>query len=131
MVSTFVSESAQSEERLDVACDQMAMLLSRLKNYSGNDDVAVGYGNPSSEEEPLILPEVEDSEGMVHGGYGVGNSSSSICMVKLKEKRPSLDVCRKRRRCSVPCCGQLGHDVVDCPLMQGGASGGDDDLGFV
>ncbi|KAK4847342.1 hypothetical protein QYF36_000902 [Acer negundo] len=130
MISTLITESTGTEERLDVACDQMAMVLSRIKEFPGpahgSNDVA--YNSPS---DSLILPEVEDSDGIVQS-FTAGNSHESITQGKMKERRArdSVDIYRKRRRCSVPCCGQFGHDATDCPMISGDDLNGDG-LGFL
>lgn len=126
MVSTLISESAGTEEWIGLACDQMAMLLSRVKEFSGHPNGSnglVGYDNSPSDS--LILPEVEDSDSMVHS-YSVGN------LGKLKERRQrdGVDVYRKKRRCSVPCCGQFGHAANDCSVIGGDDLNGDG-LGFL
>ncbi|KAK9282291.1 hypothetical protein L1049_005205 [Liquidambar formosana] len=129
MVSTIITESIETEERLDVACDQIAMVLSRVRDFPGPDHVAndISYNSPS---DSLILPEVEDSDGIVQS-FNAGNPHDSITLGKLKERRPRdvMDIYRKRRRCSVPCCGQFGHDATDCPMMGGDDLNGDG-LGF-
>ncbi|KAJ4838639.1 hypothetical protein Tsubulata_004232 [Turnera subulata] len=130
MVSTLIAESLETEERLDVACDQVAELLSRIKEFPGpahatND---LTYESPS---DSLILPEVEDSDGFVQS-FEDENSHDCITFGKMKERRPrdGVNVHRKRRRCSVPCCGQYGHDASDCPMMGDGGLNGDA-LGFL
>lgn len=131
MVSTIITESVETEERLDVACDQIAMVLSRIKEFPGPGDCAnhIAYNRQS---DSLILPEVEDSDDIVQG-FTTGNSHESLTLGKLKERRfrDGIDIFRKRRRCSVPCCGQFGHDATDCPMMgdDGGLNG--DGLGFL
>lgn len=130
MVSTLLQESIETEERLDVACDKIAAAISRVKEFPaavhGSNDIA--YNSPS---DSLILPEVEDSDGMIHS-LAAGNSQESINMGKLKEGRPrdSNDIYRKRRHCSISCCGQFGHDAAECPMMQGDDLNGDG-LGFL
>ncbi|KAH7517002.1 hypothetical protein FEM48_Zijuj09G0015800 [Ziziphus jujuba var. spinosa] len=130
MVSTIITESVETEERLDVACDQIAVILSRIKEFPGPEDCAnhIGYNRQS---DSLILPEVEDSDDIVQG-YATGNSHESITLGKLKERRyrDGIDIFRKRRRCSVPCCGQFGHDATDCPMIEDGGLNGDG-LGFL
>lgn len=131
MVSTLITESVETEERLDVAYEQVSMVLSRIKEFprpthSTND---ISFDSPS---DSLILPEVEDSDGIVQS-FTVGNPHESISgLGKLKERRPrdGVDISRKRRRCSVPCCGQFGHDATDCPIMGGDGLNGDG-LGFL
>ncbi|KAL3717661.1 hypothetical protein ACJRO7_009148 [Eucalyptus globulus] len=127
MVASLISEPFESEEFLDVACDQIGAALSRIKEFSGNphETDEIGYNSPP---ESLILPEVEES---VHG-FAVGNPHESIPTGKMKERRTrdGMDLYRKRRRCSVPCCGLLGHDTAECPMMQGDDLNGDG-LGFL
>lgn len=116
-VSTLISESTETEERLDAACDQISLVLSRIKEFPGPAHGAndVTCNSPS---DSMILPEVEDSDGIVQS-YTTGNSHDSITLGKLKERRPrdGVDIYRKHRRCSVPCCGQFGHDATNCPMM--------------
>ncbi|KAL9397291.1 hypothetical protein Peur_011544 [Populus x canadensis] len=130
MVSTLLTESIETEERLDVACDQVAEVLSRIKEFPrpGHGCNDIGYNSPS---DSLILPEVEDSDGFVHG-FADGNSHEPLTLGKMKERRlrDGINIFRKRRRCSVPCCGQYGHDATDCPMMEGGDLNGDG-LGFL
>ncbi|KAK3020579.1 hypothetical protein RJ639_046929, partial [Escallonia herrerae] len=121
LFSTLITESIETEERLDVACDQIALVLTRIKElpgplHSGND---IAYNSPS---DSLMLPEVEDSDGIAQSF--TGNPHESLNLGKLKERRSrdGVEIYRKRRRCSVPCCGQFGHDANDCPMM------GSDDL---
>lgn len=129
MVSTLITESIETEERLDVACNQIAVALNRIKEFPGQlhgaNDTA--YNSPS---DSLILPEVEDSDSIVQSF--TGNPHEALTLGKLKERRSrdGIDIYRKRRRCSVPCCGQFGHDATDCPMMQGDDMNGDG-LGFL
>lgn len=130
MVSTLVTESTGTEECLGFACDQIAMVLSRIKEFSGpahgSNDVV--YSSPA---DSLILPEVEDSDGIVQS-FTSGNPHESMIQGKIKERRArdGIDMYRKRRRCSVPCCGQFGHDAADCPMIGGDDLNGDG-LGFL
>lgn len=130
VVSTLLTESTETEERLDVACDQIALVLSRIKEFPGPSHGAgdISYNSPS---DSLILPEVEDSDGIVQS-FTAGNPHESLTLGKLKERRSRdpADMYRKRRRCSVPCCGQFGHDATDCPMM-GGDDLNADGLGFL
>lgn len=122
MASTLVSESIETEERLDVACEQMAMVLSRIKDLSRSTHSMneIAYNCPS---DSLILPEVEDADGIVQS-FTIGNPHDSITLGKLKERRPrdGIDTIRRRRHCPGPCCGHFGHDGSTCSLI------GDDDL---
>ncbi|KAK7853483.1 protein far1-related sequence 11 [Quercus suber] len=122
MASTLVTESIETEERLDVACEQMAMVLSRIKDLSRSTHCMneIAYNCPS---DSLILPEVEDADGIVQS-FTIGNPHDNITLGKLKERRPreGIDTIRKRRHCTGPCCGHFGHDGSACSLM------GDDDL---
>ncbi|XP_058076103.1 protein FAR1-RELATED SEQUENCE 11-like isoform X1 [Magnolia sinica] len=129
MISALITESVLTEERLDVAYEQIDSVLSRIKEFPrpmhGTSDIA--YGSPNS----LVLPEVEDSDGIVQS-FTTGNPHESIALGKLKERRAkdAVELSRKRRRCSVPCCGQFGHDASDCPMV--GAEGlNGDGLGFL
>ncbi|KAM3707855.1 hypothetical protein ACB098_02G057200 [Castanea mollissima] len=122
MASTLVTESIETEERLDVACEQMAMVLSRIKDLSRSTHSMneIAYNCPS---DSLILPEVEDADGIVQS-FTIGNPHDSITLGKLKERRPrdGIDTIRRRRHCPGPCCGHFGHDGSTCSLI------GDDDL---
>lgn len=130
MVSTLFTESVETEERLDVACEQISTVLSRIKEFprSTHGTTDIIYDSPS---DSLILPEVEDSEGIIQS-FTAANAHDSLALGKLKERRPKdgLELCRKRRRCSVSCCGQFGHDACDCPMM-GGEGLNVDGLGFL
>lgn len=130
MVSALVTESVETKERLDAACEQIATVLSRIKEFprpmhSTND---IAYGSP---HDSLILAEVDDSHGIIKS-FTAGNDHGPIALGKLKERRAkdAVDVSRKRRHCSLPCCGHFGHDANDCPLM-GGEGLGADGLGFL
>eukprot|EP00268_Persea_americana_P027756 TRINITY_DN27041_c0_g2_i1.p1 TRINITY_DN27041_c0_g2~~TRINITY_DN27041_c0_g2_i1.p1 ORF type:complete len:430 (-),score=77.60 TRINITY_DN27041_c0_g2_i1:372-1661(-) len=130
MASALVTESVETKERLDAACEQIATVLSRIKEFPrpllGTNDIA--YGSP---HDSLILAEVDVSDGIVKS-FTAGNPHGTIALGKLKERRgkDAVDVSRKRRRCSLPCCGHFGHDANDCPLMGGEGLGGDG-LGFL
>ncbi|XP_030507731.2 protein FAR1-RELATED SEQUENCE 11 [Cannabis sativa] len=121
MASALIAESVETDERLDSACEQIAIVLSRIKDlprpmHDTNDD----YTCPS---DALILQEVEDADGIVR--FTVGNPHESISTGKLKERRPrdGVDIGRKRR--SGSCCGQFGHDASECQLMGGDHLNGD------
>ncbi|KAF5464722.1 hypothetical protein F2P56_014776 [Juglans regia] len=122
MASTLITESIEMEERLDVACEQIAIALSRVKELSrsthGMNEIS--YNCPS---DSLILPEVEDADGIVRS-FTIGHPHDSITLGKIKERRPKdgTEITRKRRHCSGPCCGHFGHDGSACSIM------GDDDL---
>lgn len=130
MISTLITESTETEERLDVACDQVSEVLSRIKEFLGPGHSAndVAYNIPS---DSLILPEVGGSDGFVQS-FADGNSHESIALGKIKERRPrdGINIYRKRRHCSVSCCGQFEHDATDCPMMGGDDLTGDG-LGFL
>lgn len=137
LTSTIVSESVATEERLNFACEQMSMVLSHIKqlpilnnHHRHHDASEMGFNSPS---DSLILPEVEDSDGIVQG-FTLGNFHESF-LCKLKERNPNSglgNMCRKRRRCSIPCCGQFGHDASDCPIIDSGNLHTDGDaLGFL
>ncbi|KAJ7955185.1 protein FAR1-RELATED SEQUENCE 11-like [Quillaja saponaria] len=125
MASSLVMESMETEERLDVACEQISMVLSRVKNLTrpthGVNDIAYSYPSDS-----LILPEVEDADGIIQG-FTMGNPHDSITLGKLKERRArdGVDITRKRRHFSGACCGQYEHDPSDCSLMGGDNLNGD------
>jgi hypothetical protein len=117
LVSTLLMESVETEERLDVACDQVSMVLSRVKTLPrsshGVNDLAFSYASDS-----LILPEVEDTDEMIHG-FTIANPHDSMALGKLKERRArdGVDISRKRRQFSSPLCAQYGHDGSDCSIM--------------
>lgn len=125
MVSTLLMESMETEERLDVACDQVSMALSRIKTLPrsshGVNDITFSYPSDS-----LILPEVEDTDEMIHG-FGIANPHDSIALSKLKERRArdGVDLTRKRRQFSAPLCAQYEHDGSDCSIMAGDNMNGD------
>ncbi|KAJ0715231.1 putative transcription factor FAR family [Helianthus annuus] len=119
MVSSLVSEAVETDERLNFACGQLNLVLTRIKEFPGpssgvNNNMSYNNSPPDS----LILPEVEDSDGIVQSF-----TNEPLTFGKLKERRS------KRRRCSVPCCGQFGHDSNDCPLMEDDIN--EDGLGFL
>ncbi|XWS08525.1 hypothetical protein CRYUN_Cryun40dG0010100 [Craigia yunnanensis] len=124
MASTLIAESIETEEHLDVACEQTTMVLSHLKDLPRPTHCAnnIVYSCPSD----LILPEVEDTDGSVQC-FTIGTSHESITSGKLKERRPrdGIDITRKRRHFSGSCCGQFGHDSADCPMMGGDNLNGD------
>ncbi|KAJ8445001.1 hypothetical protein Cgig2_029195 [Carnegiea gigantea] len=130
LASSVVSESIETEERLHIACEQMSMVLSHIKQLPRLNDHRndVGFNSPSS----LMMPEVEDSGGIVQS-YTMGSLHESFSG-KLKDRKPNagVDISRKRRRCSIPCCGQFGHDASDCPIIGSASLHGDgDSLGFL
>lgn len=118
MVSTLVSESMETDERLNFTCGQINLVLTRLKEFPGPSNCFNDMSYNNSPPDSLILPEVEDSDSIVH--RFTGNPHESLAFGKLTERRSRdmSDTLRKRRRCSVPCCGQLGHDSNECPLME-------------
>lgn len=121
MVSSLVSEAMETDERLNFACGQINLVLTRLKEFPGPSNGVNNISYNHSPPDSLILPEVEDSDSIVQSF--TGNPHDSLTFGKLKERRS------KRRRCSVPCCGQFGHDSNDCPLMEDDMN--DDGLGFL
>ncbi|KAK4750376.1 hypothetical protein SAY87_027825 [Trapa incisa] len=129
MVSTLVSESIETDERLGVACDQISMLISQIKEYApGHKQGTNGISYSNSPSDSLILQEAEDPDGLVHG-FTAGHTDHLITLGKMKERKQrdsGVDINQKHHRlCSVPCCGHMGHDASNCPMMQG------DDLGFL
>ncbi|XP_008795529.1 protein FAR1-RELATED SEQUENCE 11-like isoform X2 [Phoenix dactylifera] len=130
MVSALMAESVESEERLEVASEQVAMVLSRIREFPlsthGMSDIA--YESPS---ESLIIPEVEETDGIIHS-FAAGRTHVSYTLGKLKERqtRDGVEMSRKRRRYPAPYCGQFGHDANDCPMMGTEGLNGDD-LGFL
>lgn len=133
MASTLIAESIETDERLDVACDQMGMVLARVKELprpstSANDIV---YNCPSD----LILPEVEDTDGIVQS-FAMGNSHEALGIGKLKEKRAreGLDVGRKRRHYSGSGFPQFGgnESPPECPMIGGdGLNEEEENLGYL
>ncbi|TYI61803.1 hypothetical protein E1A91_D10G199400v1 [Gossypium mustelinum] len=129
LTSALIAESIETKERLDVACEQTAMVLSHIKDLprttqSANDIV---YNCPSD----LILPEVEDTDGIVQS-FTMGTSHEPLTSGKLKDRRPrdGIDITRKRRHYSDSCCGHSEHDSSDCPMMEGDNLNGDA-LGYI
>lgn len=117
VASTLVSESLETEERLDAACQQIAIVLTRIKELPrpthDMDDIC--YTCPSHS---LILPDVEDNDGIIQS-FTVGNPHESFTLEKLKERRPrdGVDITRKRSHCSEPYCRQFGQNASSCPIM--------------
>lgn len=122
MMSSLITESMETEDRLDVACDHISLVLSRVKEFPTSADGldAIVYNSPGS----FILPDVDDSN-------SIGNPHECLAFAKVKDKRArdELDMYRKRRRCTVPCCGQLGHETENCPMVGDDLSS--DGLGFI
>ncbi|KAJ8547389.1 hypothetical protein K7X08_010975 [Anisodus acutangulus] len=110
MISTLITESVETEERLNVVCDEVSTVIFRIKGFptASNGGNAIAYESPS---DSLILAVVEDSEGI--GQSFTCNPHECINLGKLKERgfRDGLDLYGKRRRFSIPCCGQYGHDA--------------------
>ncbi|XP_073066191.1 protein FAR1-RELATED SEQUENCE 11-like [Primulina eburnea] len=121
MISSLISESIKTEDRLDDACAHISLVLARVKQFpaaaDGDDDIA--YNSPS---DSLILAEVEDSDSISQSFNG--NSCESLAFAGWKERksRDELDMYIKRRRFPAPCGGQYGHVVGNCPIL------GNDDL---
>ncbi|KAI8522626.1 hypothetical protein RHMOL_Rhmol13G0010700 [Rhododendron molle] len=130
IISTLIAESVETEERLDVACDQISVVLSRIKEFPGPSDGVNEITYDNSPSDSLILPEVEDSDGIVQS-FTAGNPHEST-LGKLKERRSRdpVDMYRKRRRCTMPYYGQFGHEATDCSVM-GGDDLNSDGLGFL
>ncbi|KAK1591273.1 hypothetical protein Q3G72_005193 [Acer saccharum] len=133
MASTLVSESLETEQRLGVACEQIAMVLSRIRELPRPtihvvDDITT-YACPSQSS---ILPDVEDTDGIIQG-FTDGNPHESFTLGKLKEQRPRdrVDIIRKRRHYSEPLCRQFGHDDASgCPIL-GSDNLNVDELGYL
>lgn len=121
MISSLISESIKTEDRLDVTCDHISLVLSRVKQFpaaaDGDDDIA--YNSPS---DSLILAEVEDSDSISQSFNGNSHESLAFAGWKERKSRDELDMYIKRRRVPVPCSGQYGHEVGNCPIL------GNDDL---
>ncbi|KAJ0034406.1 hypothetical protein Pint_24403 [Pistacia integerrima] len=117
MASTLVSESLETEERLDAACEQIAIVLNHIKELPrpthDMDDIC--YTCPSHS---LILPEVEDNDGIIQS-FTVRNPHEPFNLEKLKERKPrdGVDITRKRSHCSEPYCRQFGQNASSCPIM--------------
>lgn len=130
MVSTLITESTETEERLDVAFNQIAMVLSRIKEFpqsssqGGND---ITYNSPSNS---LVLPhDVEDSDD-IEQSFSRGNPHDPLASGKLKERRlrDGIDMYRKKKRTFLS-FGQFGNEEPDFPIMGGDDLDGDG-LGF-
>ncbi|OVA02572.1 FAR1 DNA binding domain [Macleaya cordata] len=129
MVSTVMAESVETEDRLEFACDQISMVLSRIKAFiprPTHDGTDIPYDSPS---DSLTLPEVEDSDGIVQR-FTDGSAHDNFGKLKERRVKDGFEFPRKRRRCSLPCCGQFGHDAVDCPMVEGDDLN-EDELGFL
>lgn len=127
MVSTLVAESIETEERLDFACDHIALALTRIKGFPGQSHGAhnISYNSPS---DSLILPEVEDSDGVGQSFSRIPHDCLPLEKSKERRSRDGMDIYRKRRLCSIT-CGQFEHDANDCPIL-GGDDLNVDGLGF-
>ncbi|KAF9677242.1 hypothetical protein SADUNF_Sadunf08G0087600 [Salix dunnii] len=115
MASTLMAESVETKERLDVACEQISMVLSHLRDLPTLMHGENAYNCPS---DSLILLEVVDSGGIVN--FTIENPDDPITLAKLKERQPrvGVDKSRKRRHHSGPCCRHFRHDASDCPVMR-------------
>ncbi|KAL9352311.1 hypothetical protein Peur_054991 [Populus x canadensis] len=104
IASTIMAESVETEECLDVACEQISMVLSHIRGLPRQIHGENAFNCPS---DSLILPEVEDSGGIVTLG-------------KLKRDGPEVELIflEKEGHYSSPCCGRFGHDASDCPVMR-------------
>ncbi|KAF6177113.1 hypothetical protein GIB67_005101 [Kingdonia uniflora] len=118
MVSSLVSESVVTDERLDVACQQIDMVLSRIKNFPRSRNIDTVNGMIYSSPDGSFIDHEEPDE-IIHRFTSVRHSHEIITMGRHKDRRPrdGSEFYRKRRRCSVPCCGQFGHDASCCPMM--------------
>lgn len=83
MISSLISESIKTEDRLDVTFDHISLVLARVKQFpaaaDGDDDIA--YYSPS---DSLILAEVEDSDSI---SQSFGNSHESLAFAGWKERK--------------------------------------------
>ncbi|KAK4357204.1 hypothetical protein RND71_022814 [Anisodus tanguticus] len=63
MISTLITESVETEERLNVVCDEVSTVIFRIKGFptESNGGNAIAYESPS---DSLILAVVEESEGI-------------------------------------------------------------------
>ncbi|KAJ6318184.1 hypothetical protein OIU76_013680 [Salix suchowensis] len=115
MASTLMAESVETKERLDVACEQISMVLSHLRDLPTQTHGENAYSCPS---DSLILQEVVDSGGIVN--FTIENPDDPVTLAKLKERQPrvGVDISRKRRHHSGPCCGHFRHDASDCSMMR-------------
>lgn len=114
MISSLIAESTETEERLDVACEQISMVLNRLKGLHGPSHAAdddITYDHSASDS--LIFPEVEDSDCIVQ------SFTSHQSLPKLKDRRTEdgANFYRKKRRFTLSCSGQFNQDANQCPLM--------------
>ncbi|XP_044499855.1 protein FAR1-RELATED SEQUENCE 11-like [Mangifera indica] len=117
MASTLVSESLETEERLDAANEQIAIVLARIKELPRptHDIDDIHYTCPSHS---LIQPEVEVNDGIIQS-FTVGNPHESFTLENFKERRPrdGVDVTRKRSHCSEPYSRQFGQNAARCPII--------------
>ncbi|XP_038720202.1 protein FAR1-RELATED SEQUENCE 11-like [Tripterygium wilfordii] len=115
MASSLLTESIETEERLETACEQISLVLSRIRDIPRPAPGVNAYCCPS---DTLILPEVEDADRIVQS-FTMGTVHDSITLGKLKERRSreGVDITRKQRHCSGPCCEHFGHDPSDCAVM--------------
>ncbi|KAH6808511.1 FAR1-related sequence 11 [Perilla frutescens var. frutescens] len=131
MISSLITESIETDDRLNAACDHIALVLARIKEFPSaavDESNGVAYTSPSGS---FILPDVEDSDGIAQS-FG-GNPHECLAFAKLKDRRSrdEIDMYRKRRRCAVPCCGQFGHEIGNCPMVTDDDLNTDDGLGFL
>lgn len=121
MISSLISESIKTEDRLDVTCDHISLVLARVKQFpaAADGDDGIAYNSPS---DSLILAEVEDSDSISQSFNGNSHESLAFAGWKERKSRDELDMYIKRRRFPVPCSGQYGHEVGNCPIL------GNDDL---
>ncbi|RZC56262.1 hypothetical protein C5167_015115 [Papaver somniferum] len=129
MVSSLMAEAVETEDCLEFACDQISMVLSRIKGIPNlsHHETDVTYDGPS---DPLILPEVEDDDDGIIQGFTSVSAHENFGKANDKRMKDGFEFPKKRRRCTLPWCGQFGHDAVDCPMVEGDGLNGDE-LGFL
>ncbi|XP_051131377.1 protein FAR1-RELATED SEQUENCE 11-like [Andrographis paniculata] len=128
MISSLLTESAETEDRLDVACDHIALALARIKEFplmtDGSGEAA--YDSPSGS---LVLPD-DESDSIAQSLRETHRECVPFEKLKEGRSRYEHDIQRKRRRCPSLCCGQFGHETSNCPMVVGQDFNGDG-LGFL